>query len=380
VLMNSFKPEILSSIIADIYDCALAPDRWPEALTRVNAAVNGAYTTISLADPKFVMPRMASHSPWDPVMLKILNEEYGVDGVPGLREVAYGDIDTPRSTFEQMSEAAFQQSKFYQEWVQPQGLREGCVMKFAQTADRVGAMAFITHASRDVITADERRFMAVISPHVRRAAMIGDLLDHQRVQLHLFKQALDRLAAAVFLVDGSGRMFYANESGQTMLSSGGPILSKSGQIASANLATASALADAIARAGSASADLGGRGIGIPVAGPGLPPAVAYVLPLQNTETGESFAPAVAAVFVAVSGMSAPPQEDVLATIYDLTPKEARVMRQVGTGQSVQEIATMFDVSDNTIKSHLARVFAKTGTDRQAEIVKIVTALSSPTSA
>jgi DNA-binding CsgD family transcriptional regulator/PAS domain-containing protein len=375
--MKSLEPAIFSSIISDLYECALQPELWSAALTRINEAVNGAYTTISLSDPQFVMPRMAAHSPWDPVMLKILNEEYGVDGVPGLREVAFGDIDTPRSTMEQMTEAEFQQSKFYRDWVRPQGLRDGCVMKFVQTPDRIGAMAFITRADRDIVTADERRFMALLSPHVRRSAMIGDLLDHQRVQTHLFQQALDRVATPVLLVDGAGRIVYANEQAEARLASGLHIRKVDGRLLPANPAMAVAFDDAVARTRGTVADLGGRGIGIPIAALDQAAAVAYVLPLSKSRSQLANSAAVAAVFIASSAGGAPPPYEVLSTLYDLTPSEARVMLQVGSGHTVGNIAVAIRVSENTIKTHLARVFSKTGSTRQSDIVRIVTALTPP---
>jgi hypothetical protein len=97
-----------SSIVGDIYDCAFDQSLWSGALTRISTALDAAYATISVSDPTFINPRMAAHSPWDPAWLKSLNEDFGVDGVPGLKEVAYGDVDIAQSTMDQMSEAAFQ--------------------------------------------------------------------------------------------------------------------------------------------------------------------------------------------------------------------------------------------------------------------------------
>jgi DNA-binding CsgD family transcriptional regulator/PAS domain-containing protein len=375
--MKALEPESLSSIISDVYDCAFDPDRWQLALTRINEAVNGAYTTISLSDPQFLMPRMAAHSPWDPVMLKVLNEEYGVAGVPGLKEVAFGDLDTPLSTLDQMSEEAFQASRFYQEWVQPQGLRDGCVMKFAQTSDRMGLIAFITRDTRDIVTADERRFMAALSPHVRRAAMIGDLLNYERVQTQHFRQALDRVAAAVFLVDATGRILHANGQADAMLTAEAHVMSAGGVLTTSNPLMASALSDAISRTTGASSDLGGRGIGIPVSVAGQLPAMAYVLPLRASATRASFSPAVAAVFIASRVTAVPPAQDVLATLYDLTPSEARVMLKIGEGIGLGPTADALGISENTAKTHLTRIFGKTRTSRQTEIVSIVAALSPP---
>jgi DNA-binding CsgD family transcriptional regulator len=378
--MKALEPEFLSLIISDIYDCALDANRWSQTLTRITQTVNGAYTTISLSDPHVAIPRMAANSPWDEVRLKILNEEFGLDGVPGLREVFVGDLDTPRSTLDQMGEDVFQQSRFYQEWVKPQGLRDGCVVKFAHTHDRIGALAFITRADRDVITADERRFIALLSPHVRRAAMISDLLNLERVQAQHFEQALNRVASAVVLVDASEGMLYANAQASAMLTAGLNIKTSNGKLTSANSNTAPALSDAIARTAGSAFDLGGRGIGIPVSAPGKPPAIAYVLPMVNGDRRGVFPTAVAAVFISSTATSLPPPSDVLATLYDMTPTEARVMLQAGQGHGIANVASVLGMSENTVKTHLARVFHKTGTSRQSEIVALISALAQPATA
>jgi DNA-binding CsgD family transcriptional regulator/PAS domain-containing protein len=375
--MHALQPEVFSSIVGDIYDCALNPDGWTATLIRVSTIMNAVYTSISLSDPHFAQPRMASHSPWDPVMLKVLNEEYGIDGVPGLREVAFGALDEPRSTLNDLSEAAFHATPFYQNWVQPQGLRDACVMKFAQTGERLGVMATVTSARRDIITAEERRFMALLSPHFRRAAMIGDLLDHERVQTASFRGALERLQTPVILAESSSRVLYANAAASALLDAGQVIKRVDGGLAAVSHSTAFALADAVLRAAGSDADLGSRGIGIPLSLPGQPIAVAYVLPLKNTEARSAFNTASAAIFISTSVAGMPPAQQVLATLYDLTPAESRVMAMMGAGVTAGAAAAELCVTENTVKTHLARVYGKTGVSRQSELVKLVEALAPP---
>lgn len=375
--MQGLEPEVFSSIVGDIYDCALNPDGWAATLTRVSTAMNAVYTSISLSDPHFAQPRMASHSPWDPVMLKVLNEEYGIDGVPGLREVAFGALDEPHSTLNDMSEAEFHATPFYQNWVQPQGLRDACVMKFAQTGERLGVMATVTSARRDIITADERRFMALLSPHFRRAAMIGDLLDNERVQTASFRNALERLQTPVILVESSSKVLYANRAASALLDAGQVVKWVNGGLAAVSHRMAFALSDAMLRAAGSDADLGGRGIGIPLSLPGQPSAVAYVLPLKNTQARSAFKTASAAIFISSSVAGRPPAQQVLATLYDLTPAESRVMAMMGAGLTAGAVATELSVTENTVKTHLARVYSKTDVTRQSELVKLVAALASP---
>jgi DNA-binding NarL/FixJ family response regulator len=45
---------------------------------------------------------------------------------------------------------------------------------------------------------------------------------------------------------------------------------------------------------------------------------------------------------------------------DLTPREVDVLRLIAAGQSNREIARTLFVSETTVKTHVNRIFAKTG--------------------
>jgi DNA-binding CsgD family transcriptional regulator len=67
----------------------------------------------------------------------------------------------------------------------------------------------------------------------------------------------------------------------------------------------------------------------------------------------------------------------LAKAYKLTAMELRVLLgivQVGGGPSVAE---ELGISETTVRSHLRHVYEKTGTNRQADLVKLVAAFESP---
>ena len=376
--MQGLETETFSSVISDIYDCALHPEGWNLVLTRVSALMDAAYATISLADIPHANPVMAAHSPWDPEMLRILNEEYGAEGVPGLRDVIFGDLDLPQSTMNQMSEDEFRQSRFYREWVQPQNLRDACVTKFAQTGNRLGVLGVITRASRDIVNADERRFMQLLSPHFRRAALIGDLLDQTRITAHLYRQTLAALATPVILTDRSGRLLFANTRAEELMRGEQVVRSVKGVVTGASAMGTKALTDAIARASANDISLGGRGIGIPLGGDPSGPTVAYVLPLtRGTLRAGSFENAAVAIFLSSGAAANLPPASLLVTLFDLTQAEARVMISLGSGISRSESAVSLGMSENTLKTHLARVFAKTETSRQTDLVRLISAVSSP---
>jgi len=369
--------EVLSSIVGDIYDCVLNPEGWTGVMVRITEIMDAAYSTIALANIEGNHGRFAARSPWDAEQMRVLQEDYDFDAIPGLKAVVVGDVDTPVATLSHMSEAELQQTPFFQNWAKPQGLREGCIIKFVHTPDRIGLMGCTTRADREIISVEEQRFMALLSPHLRRASLIGDLLDQARVTASLYRQALDHLAVAVVLTGANGSIIHANGAAQQMFSAQGPILSRHGLLQAQNTAVVLALQEAIASAASADASLGSRGIGLPISAPGQPPAVAYVLPLTEGTARAAFRPACAAVFVSTTTSASPLPEAVLTTLFDLTPAEARVLLRIGSGLSASRSAVSLGIGENTLKTHLNRIFAKTGTRRQADLVKLISNMGVP---
>jgi DNA-binding CsgD family transcriptional regulator/PAS domain-containing protein len=372
--------EVLSSIVGDIYDCVLNPEGWTGVMVRITETMDAAYSTIALANIEGNHGRFAARSPWDAEQMRVLQEDYDFEAIPGLKAVVVGDIDTPVATLSHMSEAELQRTPFFQNWAKPQGLREGCIIKFVHTPDRIGLMGCTTRADREIISVEEQRFMALLSPHLRRASLIGDLLDQARVTASLYRQALDYLAVPVVLTGANGAILHANGAAQQMFSAQGPILSRHGLLQAQNTAVVPALQEAIASAASADASLGSRGIGLPISAAGQPPAVAYVLPLTEGTARAAFRPACAAVFVSTTTSASPLPEAVLTTLFDLTPAEARVLLRIGSGLSASRSAVSLGIGENTLKTHLNRIFAKTGTRRQADLVKLISDIGTPLAA
>jgi len=88
------------------------------------------------------------------------------------------------------------------------------------------------------------------------------------------------------------------------------------------------------------------------------------------------AAAAAAVFV-----GAPPGEqdaaDAMAAAYDLTPAETRVLATLLAGRTLAETAGTLGIAPTTAKTHLDRIFGKTGVSRQSELLLLATRIASP---
>ena len=60
------------------------------------------------------------------------------------------------------------------------------------------------------------------------------------------------------------------------------------------------------------------------------------------------------------------------TQVQLTPRELSALRLLANGQSNKEIATSLDISERTVKTHLAHLFEKLGVTSRTEAVRVAT--------
>lgn len=72
----------------------------------------------------------------------------------------------------------------------------------------------------------------------------------------------------------------------------------------------------------------------------------------------------------VTAQPGPPIE-LMRSLFDLTPSEARVARGLVTGETLEEIADSGGVAISTVGSQLRQVLQKTGCARQAEVVSLL---------
>jgi DNA-binding CsgD family transcriptional regulator len=102
-----------------------------------------------------------------------------------------------------------------------------------------------------------------------------------------------------------------------------------------------------------------------------PPLELVVAPLAPGRDGDW--PAGELALLIVNDPSSQPEGIIpfLVRRFDLTPGEARVALTLMSGIGVKEAAEQLGVSGNTVRTHLQRIFDKTATKRQAELVRLL---------
>ncbi len=371
------------SWIGRIYDCAADPDLWPSLLTGLRDELNAAYVMVSLADYSEIHSRgyvFANRrtSPWDQTWLDRL-EPY-LRQIPGTAMLYTGNLDTAWREFEQMEEALQLQTPFYQEWALPQGLRDCINLKcFDRPGKMMGVVSAPSYATRADYTPAESHLIEALSPHVRRALAINDIIDKGKLAQALYRSILDKLATAVIVTGAGGRILFANAAGDALLSDGTLVASRGGTLAQPAHQPGTGLEEALARAAASDDALGIHGIGVPLRSVGGQRAAAYVLPISGKGARRELGQGHAVTFIATRAEQQPVTVEILRTVHNLTPAQAKAAALVAEGKGPAEISMALGVSVATVRSHLAQAFAKTGCADQTSLAAAVHALMPPVS-
>jgi DNA-binding CsgD family transcriptional regulator len=181
------------------------------------------------------------------------------------------------------------------------------------------------------------------------------------------------------LTEDSGRIAYMNSSAESILKDGNALKSRDGRLVATRPDSRDALARALdsSVAGKAPSASGQYAVPLPdEEGSGL---IANVLPLQWRDARNPLAslPGATAVIIQNPSEGAAPPMEAVALLYGLTTAERNVLEHVADSHSPQETADHLGVSVNTIKTHLQKIFAKTGTARQADLVRLIARSTAP---
>ena len=345
----------LSATIDDIYACILEPHRWVGVLKRLCDRIEGCAASLNViglesrdaallvehgTDPKRSASYVNTYARLNPLV------------ETALLHMAEGET---RTLYESVDLAHYRRSRFYEEWVSPQGWGDWMGGVLIRTTESLAIVAVARAESRGPYSDGDRAYLALLAPHLRRATRIGRLFGELDAQRSGLAALVEGIQASAFLLDASGRIAYANSLGERALAEGDFVRAPRRVLGLVDAEGQRRLNAILACPSSATPVMAA------VSGPSGKRIVS-IMPASDATGGH------VVVILNAMEIDLPLFGPFLAETYGLTSAEIRVLIGLLKRRTLPEMATEFGVTTRTIKAHLQKLFEKTGAKRQADLV------------
>jgi PAS domain-containing protein/DNA-binding CsgD family transcriptional regulator len=366
----------LESVVGSLYDAAAEPERWPAALTAAADLLGAVGAQFFLWDmqqnttPFAVIGRLPEEG----------NEAY-------LRY--YSAFDTRRQALERVpvgkvatydlefDAGRFRKSEFFNDFLTPYGVPYVAGSRLLHTAGQSAVIAVLRNFRQGPFEDREVAPLERLVPHLQRAARLHLQMREMRLQNQAVEIAVDRLPFGVVIADATGRALIVNRAAADMAAANDGLHLRDGRLATARTEDTAALTRYVAEAVRTAGRRNGQGGGaLLVPRPsGCRPFALLIAPLSP---GASLVAQhqVPAVLILITDLERRPQVlgRRLVELFGLTPAEACLAVALVAGKRLEDIAQERGVRMPTLRTQTRAILYKTGTARQADLIRLIVGL------
>ncbi|RWN70404.1 MAG: helix-turn-helix transcriptional regulator [Mesorhizobium sp.] len=369
--MTEVTIESVSTVVGQIYEAAYDQERWSNVVVGLRDLFKASRSCIArldqqafsavgtVDDPGLCSPEAAAAHMRDPI--GTVAAALPVGKIYDRTRIA-GDV------------AAFRRRELWQDWMRPRDMHHGLASNLLASNGSYWFFDIHRGSRQGAFGADDIDLLQKIVPHMLRAGQIGRQLENTSA----LASAFSHLPFGVFLADGFQRIAQMNEAAEAMLARpDSPLALNGGTIVASNLRDAQQLQRLVANACSLH---GGAMLG--TGGTLLVPSdrerfdltrlVLSVAPFVDARAYGLASERCAVIMVTEVARRIPDGfETHIRYLFDLTAAEAKLATALASGRSLKETAANSNITVKTCRTYLERIFSKTRTRQQSELVALL---------
>lgn len=341
---------------------------WPAFLARLVQACEGSVALLFVHDygAHGRVPFLVG-SGFDEASLQAYQTRYGAMN-PWVAEqagAAEGSIVLSQAL---RSDATMPASAYYDEFMRPRDLRHAIGSNILKTGGQTVKLGVLRSARAGPMGEPALALYTALMPALQAALRLRQRLVDLQLRERMHQDVLDAVAFGVLVLCRDGRIVTANRAAQALLARRDGLVCESGRVSALAPPDRERLRGRIDAATTLA-----RGSGAPLTiarTTGGRPYVVQALPVADTPL--ALAPAAHIVlFVTDPDTDDPVLAPRIAAACHLTPGESRLTACLVQGLSLAEAADRLGLTEGSARSVSKRVFDKTGTRRQADLVRLV---------
>jgi DNA-binding CsgD family transcriptional regulator len=356
----------LLELIGAIYEAGMDFSRWPDTLGRISAAF-GAPSAGMARQGKTLADCWGFSAGVQPAAMKSYVEYYhGIN--PIWRSVPNTPAGTVQADTMVIPRGELSRTEFFNDYMLPQQIR-GMLNSVVLLEE--GRQTVITMHGRNQFESDDIALYKLLTPHLQRAIQINLKSAKMEINQVASMEALNRLNEGVLFVDVNAAVVFANSTAERLFVAGGGLGQRHGILQCKVPYETAALHAMIAKCGDEALRSSGGFLALS-RGVGRLPLTLMIAPIPNRGSHWSRDRLPVAIIFATDPERIPkPASSQLQDQFGLTPAQAAFAIEILRGDGIQAAADRLSISRATARTHLARVFDKTGTRRQSELVRLL---------
>ncbi|PLP56249.1 hypothetical protein CYK37_26060 [Mesorhizobium loti] len=346
------------AVVSDIYDAAL--DQGLRGLAEIVMAVGQGCSAAVSIERAGTLEEVATHNLPDKALQDYAAYYRRIN--PCIPIAMAGHPDSISRFTDLITEPDLERTEFYTDFMQV----HDTVRAMGAPGIPIGPALLLqvgvhrARGSADFSEDDVIRLQGLV-PHLKRAMQLRCRLA-SGLRLDAGLAALQALAFGCVICDGAGHVLFANQAAETLEASGIITLAARQGLQARNLGQSRQLAASISATAA-----GGTGDALILTTRDGIRVFALTTPLPVRLGGQS-----GHVLVTLRSESAATTLDATALqqLFPLTTAEARLALALAAGHSLAKYAAEHRVSDNTLRTQIASILHKTGTENQRELVRM----------
>jgi len=356
----------LASLIAAIYEAGTDFSLWPYALSRIAAAFDAPSAGITRQGRTSSDCWGFSFGVEQDYERKYLEHFHGVNLVwQRSSSTAAGTVQTDTMV---IPRGELSRTEFFNDFLVPQHMESQLNTVLLMEEGRQTVLAVRRNEQFD---AHDVELYKMLAPHLQRAVQLNIKLARAELNHKASVETLNHLEDGILFVDMEANVKFANVAAEQIFANGGLGLRK-GKLHANSAEDTAALHALIAKCSAGGIQHRLSDFASVRRRTGRSPLLLLIAPLP-VENSFLLVPSKPMAFIVITDPDKVKKPKVmqLREKFGLTPAEANFAAEIAKGDGIQAAADRLSISRATARTHLSRIFDKTGTRRQAELVRIL---------
>lgn len=361
----------LTELVASFYEASMDNRLWPDTLTKLRDAVHADACAILSHDFASGRGQLEHSVNIQSIYVTAYSDYYGAYNPWLQRQDALGRQGEVRLGQELAADSAVYDSDFYRFWLRPQQLFHHMFGVIEETDDTVLLIAFARAIEAGPFRPADTDFLRRLLPTLQRGIHAGRAYQYTRNVQRTALDTLDAMPIAIIIMNNGGGVLVANRSARELLERNDPFFLSNGLLSLRLPSGTVRLREYVGigaqpKAFERSSEL----LALPLPRTSSPrPLTMLIAPVPDLTHIRRHDEPAAVIFITDPDRPVEMDPKRLIMLYGLSRAEARVAALLGQGMRLEEVGQALGLTYETVRKHLKQIFAKTATDRQAELVR-----------